>query len=103
MQGVLFTDLSAIPVDALLTAHHYLGPANRGEVYGDEHGVMVFANPSSRNLPQDRWLELVRWCLVDGRGSQQWHAARDWLRASYPHVTTVVSYSDPNCSSHAMG
>jgi len=92
----MFTDPKILPVDALLTANHYLGPISRGETFRDGHGVMVFANPSSRRLPQDRWLELVRWCIVDGRGSQQWASARRWLLDNFPHVTTIVSYSDPS-------
>ncbi|HMS60659.1 MAG TPA: hypothetical protein PKD63_00145, partial [Solirubrobacteraceae bacterium] len=51
-------------VAAYLDAHHYLGRARRGFAWSDEYGVMVLANPSSRHLPQQRWLELIRWCLV---------------------------------------
>lgn len=50
-----------LTVNQILAARHYLGPIDRGFSYRDEFGVMVFANPSSRRLPQDRWLELVRW------------------------------------------
>jgi hypothetical protein len=88
----------AMSVSVLLAEHHYLGPSTRGESYRDDYGVMVFANPSSRRLPQDRWLELVRWCItsrITNAGSRQWRAARSWLRVSHPHITTVVSYSDP--------
>lgn len=93
----LFGD-DALSVNAILAAHHYLGPIARGRSYRDEFGVMVFANPSSRRLPQQRWVELVRWCIVSdapNAGSQQWGRARRWLRREYPSVTTVVSYSDP--------
>jgi hypothetical protein len=77
---------------------HYLGAAARGFAYEDEFGVAIFANPSSRYLPHDRWLELIRWCLVgkSNGGSQQWKRIVRWLRVEYPHVTTVVSYSDPS-------
>jgi len=97
-QGVLFLDPNELPVDALLEAHHYLGPAARGVVYRDEHGVMIFANPNSRRLPHDRWLELIRWCIIGGQGAgtRQWGKAQRWLRENYPHVTTIVSYSDPS-------
>ena len=62
-----------LTVNQILEERHYLGPINRGESYRDEHGVLVLANPSSRRLPQQRWLELVRWCLygVPNGGSQR--------------------------------
>lgn len=95
--GLFGTD--GLGVNDILTAHHYLGPISRGVAYRDEYGVMVFANPSSRRLPQQRWVELVRWCIVSdtpNAGSRQWRNVTRWLRANYPHVTTVVSYSDPS-------
>lgn len=88
-----------ITVNAILAERHYLGPIDRGDPYLDDYGVMVFANPSSRRLPQQRWLELVRWCItsdVDNAGSRQWRAAHRWLRDRFPEATTVVSYSDPS-------
>lgn len=88
-----------LTVNAVLETHHYLGPTSRGESYQDDYGVMVFANPASRRLPQQRWLELTRWCItskVENAGSRQWRAATSWLREKFPHVTTVVSYSDPS-------
>jgi hypothetical protein len=71
--------------------------AYRGIAWSDEFGVMVWAAPTSRRLPHDRWLELVRWCLVGTKngGSQQFRRVRRWLTESHPHVTTLVSYSDP--------
>ena len=89
-----FTDDELTP-NQVLARYHYLGPINRGRVYRDVRGVMVFANPSSRRLPQGRWVELVRWCIVSGRGSEQWKDARQWLLMEFPEATTVVSYSDP--------
>ncbi len=89
-------DDEVLTPNQLLARYHYLGPINRGRVYRDTHGVMVFANPSSRRLPHDRWLELVRWCIIAGLGSEQWRAARSWLLAAFPNATTVVSYSDPS-------
>lgn len=83
----------------ILQDHHYLGPSQRGCVYRDRYGVMIFANPSSRRLPQDRWLELVRWCILcteANGGSRQWREAHRWILAKYPLVTTIVSYSDPD-------
>ena len=59
----------------------------------------VFANPSSRRLPQQRWLELIRWCLVGhakNEGSYQWSQVAAWLKFNRPAVTTIVSYSDPS-------
>lgn len=82
-------------VSALLDANHYLGAARRGFALVDRSGCLVFANPNSRRVPQDRWVELIRWCILEGVGSQQWAQAVSALRRSHPHVTTVVSYSDP--------
>lgn len=90
------------PVDeirALLAAKHYLGPTNRGIAWRDEFGALVLAKPTSRRLPQDgTWLELVRWCLSGEKngGSRQWARVVRAIRAEMPHVTTVVSYSDPS-------
>lgn len=95
-------DLFGVPVrssvNRLLSERHYLGPIDRGEAYADQFGVMIFANPTARRLPQGRWLELVRWCLLGEKngGSRQWAAARRWLLSAFPAATTVVSYSDPS-------
>lgn len=62
-------------------------------LYEDESGVLVFAAPNSRNLPSS-WLELVRWCITGGRGSEQWRRVLKWL-GTRTAATTVVSYSDP--------
>jgi hypothetical protein len=99
LQGVMFADPAVLPVDVLLMTRHYLGPSARSRIaYSDNDGVMLFANPASRNLPQRRWLELTRWCLTGGpnAGSKQWATARRWLRRRHPDITTVVSYSDPS-------
>lgn len=87
-----------LSVNQILSSTHYLGPINRGKPYRDEFGVLVLANPSSRRLPQSRWLELVRWCLFGTKngGSQQWSRVCRMLRAERPEITTVVSYSDPS-------
>ena len=82
-----------------LARDHYLGPTKRASlVWDDEYGVMIFANPNSRALPHDRWLELVRWCLR-GRandGSRQWARFIAWARQGLPGTTTIISYSDPS-------
>lgn len=84
------------PAD-ILDANHYLGSRGaRGRAtYTDGHGLMVFSGPSSRRLPSS-WVELSRWCLLDGRGSEQWRDALTFVRATFPRATTVVSYSDPS-------
>lgn len=71
-----FVDDELTP-NQLLARYHYLGPINRGDVYRDSRGVMVFANPSSRRLPQQRWgragalVHRVRYRLsaVEGRAT----------------------------------
>ena len=97
-QAALPIELDALTVNQILTDRHYLGAIDRGETWRDDFGVLVLANPSSRRLPQDRWLELVRWCLYGEKnaGSQQWRDVSRWLRQTRPDVTTVVSYSDPS-------
>lgn len=83
----------------ILDANHYLG--NRGAraklVYTDACGVIVFSGVSSRRLPA-HWLELSRWCITAGLGSQQWRACLRWFVPQAPNVTTIVSYSDPSVS-----
>lgn len=81
----------------VLARDHYLGPADQGRAWRDEHGVMVLANPRSRRLPHKTWLELTRWCLRGRKngGSMQWREVRAAVLSAFPHVTTVVSYSDP--------
>ena len=81
---------------ATLDSEHYLGSkgARPRLVYEDEHGLVVFSAPSSRRLPRD-WIELSRWCLKDGRGSEQWSKVVPWLKER-SDTTTVVSYSDPS-------
>lgn len=81
-----------------LNEKHYLGASGRGFALHDDAGILVFANPSSRRLPQD-WLELVRWCLIartPNAGSNQWARVAAWLRTNRPEASTVVSYSDPS-------
>lgn len=97
-QGILPIGTDWLGVNQILASMHYLGPIKRGTPYRDEFGVLVLANPSSRRLPQSRWLELVRWCLFGTRngGSQQWKRVTSILRETHPHVTTIVSYSDPS-------
>lgn len=110
--------MDRLPAQVLLEDRHYLGRSHRAKfTWEDEFGVMVFAAPSSRNIPK-HWLELVRWCLVgeviqaqqhdviDSRlltghgdrfnaGSRQWRKAKQWL-LDQTSATTVVSYSDPS-------
>lgn len=86
-------------VGQFLDERHYLGANGRGTAWSDEFGVMLFAKPTARRLPQDgTWLELIRWCLVGVRngGSMQWRKVRKELLAQFPELTTVVSYSDPS-------
>ncbi len=86
-----------LTTNQILREQHYLGAIDRGFEYRDEFGVAVLANPTSRRLPQDKWLELVRWCLYGEKngGSRQWKRIAAWLRSTRPEITTVVSYSDP--------
>ena len=82
----------------ILRKNHYLGPINRGIAWMDDDGVIVLTNPTSRRLPRT-WMELARWCIVSRRknaGSSQWARCHRALRKVMPHVTTIVSYSDPS-------
>lgn len=90
--------ISVAEVNPILEERHYLGSIRRGFAYRDDYGVIVLANPSSRRLPHETWLELVRWCLYGARngGSQQWRRVTHLIRKTHPHITTVISYSDPS-------
>ncbi len=91
--------MDGLPPSVLLESEHYLGRSRRAKwTYQDEFGVMVWANPTSRRLPQQTWFELVRWCLLGQKngGSQQWGRVRKLLLLNFPNVTTCVSYSDPS-------
>lgn len=97
--GVIEGRCSLADVNPVLEEHHYLGAARRGWGWVDSRGVAVLSNPSSRRLPQHRWQELTRWCLVRGMkndGSKMWSNIARWMKANMPWVTTVVSYSDPS-------
>lgn len=90
--------LSGVPRSPteILAAHHYLGPRS-GLTYQDDTGVLVFGNPTSRNLPHPRFIELKRWCIISKEkngGTRQWKRVVSWLRGR-TDATTVVSYSDP--------
>jgi len=81
-----------------LVDSHYLGRCGRDWAWSDEFGVMVWAKPTSRRLPQDgTWFELHRWCLIGIKngGSQQFARVRRHILATYAEATTLVSYSDP--------
>jgi hypothetical protein len=93
----------------LLSRSHYLGPLTSGGhaliIIGSRHGEVVAAQvwrrPTSRMLPADgTWLELSRWCLTpgagDNAGSRMHRYAVRLIRDALPHVTTLVSYSDPS-------
>lgn len=60
----------------------------------------VYRQPTARMLPSDgTWLELSRWCLTLGAGENAGSKMMGWarrrIRAKFPTVTTLVSYSDP--------
>lgn len=94
-------------VNGLLARQHYLGPMRSASIVyaardprGRVGGAMIWRGPTSRHLPADTWLELSRWCLTpalgDNAGSQAHRAVVKHLRHALPHVTTLVSYSDPS-------
>lgn len=92
-------NVPVLTVATFLDELHYLGAAKRGIAWSDEFGVLVLAKPTSRRLPHDgTWMELSRWCLVGKKngGSQQFARVTRWVKAEYPEVTTLVSYSDPS-------
>lgn len=94
----LWDEPAALTDAQLLSTRHYLGALGRAKAtYRDDNGLLIFVQPSSRNLPTD-WLELARWCIVGPKnaGSQQWAACQRFLQERFPEATTVVSYSDPS-------
>jgi hypothetical protein len=82
--------------NSFLDGRHYLGGAGRGIAWSNTKSIIVLANPSSRRLPCDRWLELTRWLVLEGIGSQHWAECREFIAGITPPITTVVSYSDPS-------
>lgn len=89
---------SPTTVSHILASQHYLGASKRGMAWHDKFGVIVIAHPTARRLPTT-WVELTRWCITskeDNAGSRQWASFSRALREARPHVTTVVSYSDPS-------
>lgn len=108
--GVVWRTGSAWEANVLLARHHYLGPLTSGGaeltiIGADSDGTivaaMIWRRPTSRRLPADgTWLELSRWCLTpaagDSAGSRMHRASVRLIKARYPHVTTLVSYSDPS-------
>lgn len=105
---VLWSIGSLPDVNPLLSREHYLGPIRSGGaelvVMGATAGQVVAAQvwrrPTARRLPSDgSWLELSRWCLTpaagDNAGTRMHRYAARLIRERAPHVTTLVSYSDP--------
>lgn len=88
--------VSVAEASRVLVGRHYLGPTRKAAfALRDEHGVIIFARPRGRHVPNS-WLEVVRWCLLDGKGSEQWRDAVPFLRQEFPDCTTIISYSDPS-------
>jgi len=98
---------TAIEVNPMLTAEHYLGPIVSGGhqlIYaGIQHrhpiAIQVWRTPTSRRLPNDgTWWELSRWCLrpTPNLGSTQHGNLIRHIKRCHPEVTTLVSYSDPS-------
>ena len=60
----------------VLDSAHYLGSKGaRARFVVELPGcIMTFSGPSSRRLPSD-WLELSRWCILEGTGSKHWKDA----------------------------
>lgn len=97
-----------IEANDLLRRHHYLGPLKSGGkliIIGTRNDYPVAAaiwkHPTSRALPSDgTWFELARWCLTPdagpNAGSVMHKATLQLIRTHLPHVTTLVSYSDPS-------
>jgi hypothetical protein len=96
-------------VNDLLRQNHYLGPIKSGAfaciVIGHVGerivAAQVWRRPTSRRLPSDgSWLELSRWCLTPAAGlnagTRQHAAGVKILKARFPELTTLVSYSDPS-------
>gem|GEM_PF-3993053 len=82
----------------VLDSAHYLGSKGaRARFVVELPGcIMTFSGPSSRRLPSD-WLELSRWCILEGTGSKHWKDALLQLqRERESEATTIVSYSDPS-------
>ena len=101
--------VSTVPLhiaNGMLSDGHYLGPIGAARhihgmcLHGSIVAVMVWRWPTARMIPSDgTWLELSRWLLTPeaGKNAGSWMMARAvrWIRAHFPRVRVLVSYSDP--------
>ncbi len=94
-------------IDKFIASIHYLGytPAGAKLRLGIlENGIkiigaMMWGRPSSRNLNQEKILELTRMVLVDDTDefaeSHSLSLARRYIRKHHPQVKLLIAYSDP--------
>lgn len=64
------------------------------------YAVAMWTNPSSRKLPQRKWLMLKRYAIADDAPKNTASRMEGWMvrdiRKRFQEVTTLVSYSDPD-------
>lgn len=94
-------------LDRFIAPIHYLGytpPGARLRLVVLENGIkaigaMMWGRPNSRNLNQEKILELTRMVMVDDTDdfaeSHSLALARKYIRKHHPQVKLVIAYSDP--------
>lgn len=93
-------------LDKFIASIHYLGYTPTGAILRlgvlqdgiKVIGAMMWGRPESRNLNQEKILELTRMVFVDDTEpfveSHSLGLARKWIRKHYPQVKLVLAYSD---------
>lgn len=70
------------------------------EFDGIFYAAAIWTNPTSPKLPQREWLMLKRWAVAPDAPRNTARRMHAWmlreLRARFPEVTTLLSYSDPD-------
>ena len=95
-------------LDKFIASIHYLGytPAGAKLRLGILEnglwciGAMMWGRPSSRNINQEKVLELTRFVCRDDTEpfveSKSLSLARKWIRKHIPQVKLLIAYSDPS-------
>ena len=95
-------------LDKFISSIHYLGytpPGAKLRLGILENGLwcigaMMWGRPTSRNLNQDKVLELTRFVCKDDTEpfveSKALGLARKWIRKHYPKIKLLLAYSDPD-------
>lgn len=110
MKQLSIMEYHTTDLDKFVSSIHYLGytPAGARLRLGVlENGIrcigaMMWGRPNSRELDQERILELTRMVLIDETDqfaeSHSLALARKYIRTHLPMVTLLIAYSDPEAN-----